>query len=148
MSLDVYLFLENKPEQSPESKIYIREDGQTKEISLEEWNRRFPHREPVMCLSVSNYVYHGNITSNLAKMAMEAALYGVLWEPYDAGIRLAHQLIEPLQTGLALLKSDPERFRQYNPPNKWGSYEVLVRFVAEYLQACKKYPDAKVDVCR
>lgn len=48
MSLDVYLTLRDAPSRKAEDRIYIREDGQTKEISFEEWNKRFPGREPVV----------------------------------------------------------------------------------------------------
>lgn len=57
-------------------------------------------------------------------------------------------LIEPLRAGLALLESDPERFRRHNPENGWGSYEGLVSFVRGYLRACERYPQATVSVSR
>ena len=58
------------------------------------------------------------------------------------------QLIEPLTKGLALLKSDPERFEAFNSPNGWGMYKHFVPFVERYLEACKEHPDADVGVSR
>lgn len=93
-------------------------------------------------------IYQGNVTHNLNSMAREAGIYMHLWRPDEIGIKLAGELIEPLTAGLALLRSDPERFKRLNPANGWGSYGGLCAFVAEYLQACGENPEATVDVWR
>ncbi len=61
---------------------------------------------------------------------------------------MAIDLIDPLQYGLSFLKENPGYFKQFNPPNGWGSYETLVEFVREYLEACKRYPTATIEVSR
>lgn len=149
MSLDVYLTLAG--ETAPVgSGIFIRVNGATEEISREEWDRRFPGREPVVCQSLPSVdeVYSRNITHNLNKMAAEAGIYAALWRPDESGFTHAQQLIAPLEQGLALLKSDPDRFRQFNPENGWGTYESLLDFVADYLHACREWPSASVEVSR
>lgn len=93
-------------------------------------------------------IFDANITHNLGAMAVAADIYVHLWRAEEIGITKASELIEPLRTGLALLRSDPDRFRQLNPANGWGNYEVLVQFVAEYLAACEANPDAEVRVSR
>lgn len=93
-------------------------------------------------------VYEANITHNLAEMADQAGIYKHLWRPDEIGITKARELIEPLTTGLALLRSDPERFRILNPSNGWGSYEGLLDFVALYLYHCEENPEANVEVSR
>lgn len=93
-------------------------------------------------------VFDYNITHNLTQMADHAGIYRHLWRPDELGIAHAEQLIAPLTDGLALLESDPEHFRQFNPPNGWGNYDGLVRFVRAYLDACKQNPDAEVRVSR
>lgn len=93
-------------------------------------------------------VYWRNITHNLNKMAIEAGVYQYLWRPDELGITKASELIEPLRTGLALLESDPARFIKFDPPNKWGNYNNLVTFVADYLNACENNPDAEVSISR
>lgn len=93
-------------------------------------------------------VYDANITHNLGKMADEAGIYKHLWRPDEIGITKAEQLIEPLRSGLALLKSDPERFKKFDAENGWGLYIHFVPFVEKYLQACEEYPDAEVSVSR
>lgn len=91
-------------------------------------------------------IYTRNITHNLNTMADAAGIYKHLWHPEEIGITQAKQLIEPLREGLAKLEASPQTFRQYNPPNGWGSYETLVAFVRDYLRACEQDPDADVVV--
>ena len=93
-------------------------------------------------------VYSRNITHNLGKMADAAGIYWCIWRPDEIGIKNAGQIIEPLAEGLEKLRSDPEKYQEFNPSNMWGSYTGLVEFVEEYLEACKSSPDAKIIVCR
>lgn len=93
-------------------------------------------------------IFSLNITHNLNKMAEEAGIYKHLWRPDEIEITHAHQLIAPLKAGLELLKSDPKRFKKFNPSNGWGEYAGLVSFVEQYLAACEENPDALVDVSR
>lgn len=149
MSLDVYLKTkESRP--STGSGIFVRDGGRTKEISREEWDRLHPGYEPVICYDgeETHNVYEANITHNLGEMAREAGIYLHLWHPNELGVVKADQLVDPLREGLALLRSEPERFKAYNPPNGWGSYEQLVEFVADYLRACEENPEATVRVSR
>lgn len=110
MSLDVYLEVPVPIKCEPGSGIFIREEGQTKEISREEWDQRNPSREPIVFKrddTETNEVYHGNITHNLGRMAIEAGLYAVLWEPETRGWVLAKDLIASLERGLARLRLNP-----------------------------------------
>lgn len=145
MSLDVYL--EGDETQPERWAIFIREDGQTKEITLEEWNKRFPGKKPSLAhVGGGNEVYSANITHNLTTMAEAVKLYSALWRPETIGISKAEQLIELLTSGLAELRADPDKYKVYNPANGWGDYDNLVRFVEQYLEACKANPMAKVRV--
>ena len=150
MSLDVYLTLKGVQNLPSNPVIFIREDGELKEISREEWDRRFPNREPVLAelSSDDDTVYTANITHNLGKMAEDAGIYQYLWRPGELDIKYAKQLIEPLRVGLELLESDPARLEKFNPANGWGDYDGLVRFVKKYLAACEEYPEAEVSVWR
>lgn len=149
MSLDVYLTIENAKNTFNSNRIFIREDGQNKEITREEWDHRFPDREPVTAPSSeeSNAVYSANITHNLGTMANEAGIYEHLWRPDEIGIK-AQELIHPLQAGLRRLRNKPERFKQFNPKNGWGTYEGLIEFVERYFSACEQYPEAKINISR
>lgn len=148
MSLDVYL--KSPVGVGPERwAIFTREDGHTKEITLEEWNKRFPGRQPSLChVGGDETVYSANITHNLGKMADEAGIYQHLWRPEEVGIDTASQMIDPLRIGLATLKADPDKFAPFNPENGWGNYDNLVAFVEGCLKACEDNPAAAVSVCR
>lgn len=95
-------------------------------------------------------VYDANITHNLAEMANAAGIYEALWRPEELGYgtTLAAHLIPLLEEGLRKLEENPEYFRRYEPPNKWGDYDGFVRFVSRYLEACKANPDATVCTSR
>ena len=146
MSLDVSLYMEG--EVGIGSGIFIRENGQTKEISRAEWDKRFPEQEPVIVDLIDDSVYDADITHNLSRMALKAKLYIPLWRPDEIGIRKAVQLIPILRAGLPALKNNKEQLERFNPKNGWGSYEVLVDFVQSYLAACEKYPDADIFISR
>ena len=53
-----------------------------------------------------------------------------------------------MRKGLELLKSEPEFFQKFNPPNGWETYEGLVKFVEDLLQACEENPDAVLRISR
>jgi len=150
MSLDVYLTLKEVVDASTGTGIFIRENGQTKEISQSEWDEKFPGVEPVVikCELDDSEVYTANITHNLGKMAAEAQIYECLWRPDEIGATKAKDLIAPLTDGVELLRSDPDRFKIHNPTNGWGDYDGLVVFVTRYLCMCERYPNAEVDVSR
>ena len=93
-------------------------------------------------------VFDANITHNLNRMASEAGIYEALWRPEEIGITKASQLIEILERGVALMRSDPERFRAFNPKNGWGSYDVFIPWIEKYLAACRENPDATVRASR
>lgn len=149
MSLDVYLEIENA-HVPDDGGIYIREGGKNKKITREEWDMRYPNREPI---TVSTYiesgcVYSDNITHNLNTMASEAGIYKHLWRPEELNITIAKELIEPLEMGLVELETNPKKYKQFNPSNGWGDFNGLIEFVKNYLDACVKYPDAIIRISR
>jgi|SRR5215475_11939134 len=93
-------------------------------------------------------VFDANITHNMIDMAKAADLYQCCWRPEEISITKAEQLIEPLSRGIETLKADPDKFKAFNPSNGWGDYDDFVRWLENYLAACKRYPDADVDVSR
>ena len=93
-----------------------------------------------------NQLYWRNITHNLGAMAREAGIYACLWRPEENGITRAKQIIEPLAAGVALLVTEKARFEQFNAPNGWGMWEHFLPFCADYLQACRDHPEARVKV--
>jgi len=94
------------------------------------------------------HVLDRHITHNLIKMAREAGIYEVLWRPEEIGIERASDMIPYLEKGMEALKSDPERFKEFNPENGWGRYEGLLCFAENTLVTCMGYPDARVSAHR
>lgn len=151
MGLDVYLKIPGqKTNKHAGSGIFVRENGQTVEISEFEWAQRCADYMPsrVQPEAGTDEVFTANITHNLGNMADEAGIYECLWRPDELGITKAEALIKPLSEGLRKLKRDPERFIPLNPPNGWGCYEAFVPWVERYLIACITYPEAEVSVWR
>lgn len=144
MSLDVSLIL---PEVT-NTGIFIQENGATRELTIDEWNAKFPTFGLLIQNRDPEWVYSENITHNLGEMAEAAGIYHALWRPEEIRITTAYQLIEPLEYGLNKLRDNPTYYRKYNAPNGWGKYEHLVEFVEKYLAACKRYPTATIRVSR
>ena len=100
-------------------------------------------------------VYNGNITHNLTAMAGAVVLsngmtlYQILWRPDEQqGLKFARDIADLLDEGWNTLLSDPERYKEFNPENGWGSYEGLCDFVYKYRNACWDNPDAELRVWR
>jgi len=93
-------------------------------------------------------VFEGNITHNLSIMSDAAGIYKHLWRPEEIGITKAEQLIDPLEKAVELLTNSQDRFVKFNPENGWGNYAILINFVSGYLEACKEYPNSKIQVSR
>ena len=99
-------------------------------------------------------VYSGNITHNLNSMAAAIVLsngltlYQILWRPDEHGLKFARDISDLLDEGWNILLSDPDKYKKYDPPNGWGSYEGLCDFVYRYRNACWDNPDAELRVSR
>ena len=99
-------------------------------------------------LIVTQSVFDLNITHNLITMADKAGLYYVMWRPEEIGVTTAAQAAPILRAGLHLLETQPEKFKEFEPENKWGSYDGLVKVVRGYLKACEENPEALIRVSR
>ncbi len=93
-------------------------------------------------------VFNANITHNLRMMARDAGIYACLWRPDENGMTHARDIIEPLEKGLALMVTNKIRFEAFDSPNGWGLWKHFVPWCAEYLQACRDYPDATIVISR
>ena len=147
MSLDVSL-LSDTPVEKIGTGVFVREEGEQRELTLEEVRERWPDADVSQDKYESNEIYTANITHNLNTMAAAAGLYEALWRPDENNWMKAGDLIEILEAGLAKLKEDPEKFAKYAPDNGWGTYDGLVEFTEKYLAACKANPEARVEVSR
>ena len=99
-------------------------------------------------------VFSSNITHNLNSMAAAIVLsngltlYQILWRPDEHGLKFANEISDLLDEGWNTLLADPEKYKKYDPPNGWGSYEGLCDFVYRYRNACWDNPDAELRVSR
>jgi hypothetical protein len=93
-------------------------------------------------------VFSANITHNLHRMAAAAGIADHLWSPEEMGITKAAQLVEPIRAGLARMKADPDKFRVFDAPNGWGTYDQFVPWIEHYLAALEENPDAVVEASR
>ena len=96
----------------------------------------------------SSELFSANITHNLARMANAAGIYDCLWRPAESLIIHAHQIIQPLRNGIALMESDPSRFKKLDAANGWGTYETFLPWLKELLAACEENPGATVKAYR
>jgi len=93
-------------------------------------------------------VFSSNITHNLNAMASKAGLYYPLWRPEECGVETADALLPLLRAGLCVLLGNEYEMAKEEPPNGWGTYGDLVRFVSDYIDACSAHPHAKVRAFR
>jgi len=147
MSLDVSL-LSDTPIEKIGTGVFVREEGGTRELTLEEVREKWPEADVSEEKYESNKIYAANITHNLNTMAAAAGLYEALWRPDENNWMKASDLIEVLEAGLEKLKAEPEKFKKYEPDNGWGTYDGLVEFTEKYLAACKANPETRVEVSR
>ena len=98
--------------------------------------------------TVPTTVFDANITHNLNTMAEAAGIYMHLWRPDELGITKAGELIAPLEKGLRKMKRSPGKYKQFDPPNGWGSYDGFILWLEKYIAACKEYPEATIRVSR
>lgn len=89
--------------------------------------------------------FSSNITHNLTEMFDEAGVYEILWR--GDGLR-AGDVLPRLEEALALMRADPPRFEKHNSPNGWGLYIHAVPWLARVVDACREYPDAKLECSR
>lgn len=134
-----------------DTEFFINENGSERMIKPIEILKAFPGSH-ILSEEQFGEVWSKTITHNLVKMAVECRvdLYEAIWRPDELikGVVSASDVVDFLREGLDVLKSDKERLIQFNPSNGWGNYDVLVRFVTDYIKACENYPDAIVSVER
>ena len=147
MSLDVSLIVKTSITQKG-TGVFVRENGQNRELTVKEVTEKFPDAVISENEIETNYVFSSNITHNLGGMADKAGIYYACWRPEEIGCKFAKDIIQLLEKGLSDMKRRPEYYKQFNSPNGWGVYDNFVPWIEEYLEACKKYPEAEIEVGR
>lgn len=94
------------------------------------------------------YLFDANITHNLGTMAKEAGIYEALWRPGEIGATKAADIIDVVFVGYNDMRLNPDKYKVFDSPNGWGTYDDFLPWIKDYLDALKKYPDAKIEVSR
>ena len=147
MSLDVSL-ISKAPITKKGTGVFIRENGKNKELTIEEVREKFPNAVAEENEYVTECVFDANITHNLNKMADEAGIYEACWRPEEIGATKASDIISILEKGFEDMKARPEHYKQFDSPNGWGLYIHFLPWIEAYLNACREYPDAIIEVSR
>jgi len=148
MSLDVSLILKKQTTKNG-TGLFIRDSGQTRELTVEEVLVKFPDLKIEDCVyEDSDCVFSANITHNLNKMADAAGIYEACWRPEEIGATKAGDIIPILEKGFEDMKSRPEHYKQFDSENGWGTYKDFVPWVESYLSACLEFPEAIIEVSR
>lgn len=81
-----------------------------------------------------------NLTYNLSPMLWAAGM--PTWSEF-IGMKAADA--GPIWRAVAdELRRDPDKYRQFNPPNGWGTYEGAVEVISALAAACERHPTATV----
>lgn len=147
MSLDVSL-ISKTPITKKGTGVFIRENGKNKELTVEEVREKFPNAVVEENEFETECVFDANITHNLNKMADAAGIYEACWRPEEIGATKASDIIPILEKGFEDMKARPEHFKKFDSDNGWGTYKDFLPWIESYLNACREYPDAIIEVSR
>lgn len=84
-----------------------------------------------------------NYTSNMASAWCEAGIMLHEWHG-----KLACECLPALNVGIAMIASDPERFRKHEPGNGWGHVDTMLVFLRKIRNACEENPSGLLEVSR
>lgn len=84
-----------------------------------------------------------NITHNVSPMWR---LVGVRDALYESHGRLAEETLPALRAGVATMRERIVDCRALNPPNGWGDADRALEWLGEWLEACERYPRARIRV--
>lgn len=147
MSLDVTL-ISMTPISKKGTGVFVRENGVNRELTIGEVREKYPDAVIEETEFESDRVFDANITHNLGKMADEAGIYYACWRPEEIGAKYAKDIIPLLEKGIEDMKARPGHYRQFDSSNGWGVYDDFMPWLDNYLEACRKYPDAVIEVSR
>lgn len=142
--------------------VYIRENGETRELKTkEEVKRYFPGREVEEKIYETDEIWHGNVTHNLGRMADKVSpgarsLYQLLWHPPETTVTRGwvSEVFECYQE----LKNQRDYFKPMEEKNRitekngetyiWGTYSSLLKFTKSLLECLLglDYEDTEYDL--
>lgn len=90
-----------------------------------------------------NEVYSGNMTHNVTDMWREAGVYNALYNSH--GLK-AWLIIDQLAAGIGDMVTFPEKYKNMDSENGWGTYDRALPFLIEVYKNCKKNPGARIEI--
>jgi len=94
------------------------------------------------------YKFAINMSNNVsALIARKAGIFDELFFPKRNGIKYANQIINQLQAGIEYIEMFPDEFNAIDEKHGYGLIKEFVGYIKEYIEACKKYPDYKIETC-
>jgi len=101
------------------------------------------------CPCCKCHVFDANITHNLGTMASEAGIYKVLWRPEELFDKpQAEDISYLVERGLEMMKKHPDKYKQHDADNGWGTYEQFIPWIEKYLEALEQYPNSLITTSR
>lgn len=91
------------------------------------------------------FVDLGNMTSNVSGI-WKKAMYGTGVADFDG--KEARECVNVLEEGIEQMKLYPERFRDMEPSNGWGSVDGAREYLERLRDGFLRYPRATVRVSR
>lgn len=161
MSLDLYI-ISKTPVLHRGTGVYIRENGETKELSTKQEVLTYFHDMNPDTIEEKTYedndYFHINITHNLVTMANKCKVHGTCNYNFDSAVVTLYDLmwhpednlnittpnmdyLEDIVTCYRKLLEKPDYFKKFNPNNGWGTYEQLVKRTKEYISALTSISD-------
>lgn len=70
--------------------------------------------------------------------------YTAIWGPNVNRQRIAGGLIRTLHVGVVQLRRERKDMYRYMIPGSFNSYNLLIKTIENYIEACKTYPKAKI----
>ena len=82
-------------------------------------------------------------TYNLSKLIAMSTGWKISQREFNG---TTEEIGKMLETGIQNLQNEPEKFRQYEAPNGWGTIEDALIFFNKLLVDCKEFPYGRIYV--
>ena len=94
---------------------------------------------------IETTVISKNITHNLNKMWREAKIYDALYNFQDMEVK---EILPILEKGYEELVKYPDKYKKFNSPNGWGTYNQAILWLEELIEEMRKYPNGIIDISK
>lgn len=88
--------------------------------------------------------FERNITNNVAKMADVCVCWDEIFR--GKGISTSKEAIPFILQAMQIIANNPDKVREKEPGNGWGTIEHFYNFLQELLWGCLEYPDCIYEV--